>query len=151
MSNLWQVEAAGVDDSAPCPCCGDVTRTIQGIVRYDSLQIAMYSVRWALARVPEHGAYFDLIVDTWREDTGRVEACSVSLDCRLIRGTPTFMIIDSAEREIAKNHLVSRPLNRADVIGDPLADDIFAICDVIMAQDERVMELIGTASRMESH
>ncbi len=33
------------------------------------------------------------------------------------------------------------PLNRVDVIGTPLAPDIFSICDEIMKRDSRIAEL----------
>lgn len=151
MCNPWQIKAAGSDNSGPCPCCGDVSRVIRGIVRYDGLHIAIYVVHWTLGHVAEHGAHFDLIVDTWRDDTARIEQCSVSLVYRLIDNIPSFMVIDSADRDIARSDLVSRSLNRMDIIGDPLAEDIFTICGIITAQDERIAELLGVSNHTEPH
>jgi hypothetical protein len=151
MCNPWQIEAAGSDDSGPCPCCGDVSRIIRGIVQHEGLQIASYVVHWTLGHVAEHGAHFDLIVDIWRDDTARIEQCAVSLACRLIDNIPSFMVIDSADRDIAKSGLVTRPLNRTDIIGDPLAEDIFTICEVITAQDDRIAELLAGSNHTEPH
>ena len=50
------------------------------------------------------------------------------------------MVIDSEKRDIAKNDLVGHALNRADVISDPFAKEVFAICAAVLTQDPRLAE-----------
>lgn len=54
------------------------------------------------------------------------------------------MVIDGHDRPVAANsHLASRILQRSDVIGQPIAEEAFAIVDAILEQDGRVAELLG--------
>jgi hypothetical protein len=143
MTHGWRVEGDGREDSGPCPCCGSFSRLIWGIVRGDGVELASYWVHWTLGQVAAYGAHFDVVFNSWREDSGRIECCAASLEYRLVDGRPTFMMIDSANRNVARKDFIDRPLNRVDVIGDPLAQDIFAICDVIVDRDDRLAELHG--------
>jgi hypothetical protein len=114
--------------------------------------MAEYAVHWTLGHVAEHGAHFDLTLNAWQDDTQRPEHCSVSLYYGLIDGVWGFMLIDSADRPVATDSLVTRALNRDDVIGHPLAEDVFMICDVISLKDARITELLDTMpNQMERH
>jgi hypothetical protein len=53
------------------------------------------------------------------------------------------MVIDGHERPAAKSELVGRVLRRAEVVGHPIAQQAFAAVDAILAQDSRVLELLG--------
>lgn len=143
MHTRWHIEPRESEDCDPCPCCGEITRVVTGVVRCDHEQFAMYAVRWMLGHVAEHGARFELILNAWRADSGRVECCAVSLLYRLIDDRPGFMVVDAMDCETTHD---LRPLRRADVIGDPLAEDVFLVCDVIIGQDERIAELFHKSS-----
>lgn len=52
------------------------------------------------------------------------------------------MVIDATERPVAKSELVSRALRREEVIGQPLAETVFAIADAALFKDERLKELL---------
>jgi hypothetical protein len=60
------------------------------------------------------------------------------------------MVIDSSMRDIAKNELVGGALNRMDVVGRPIADLVFAVADTVLAQDERIEELVAISSIWKS-
>ena len=51
------------------------------------------------------------------------------------------MIIDASDRSVATSPLVGRALTRDEVIGTPLAADVFRILDAIWLQDNRIAAL----------
>jgi hypothetical protein len=51
------------------------------------------------------------------------------------------MVQDANERKIGSSSLVSEALDRNNVIGQPIAEKIFAICDAICIGDPRIAEL----------
>jgi hypothetical protein len=53
------------------------------------------------------------------------------------------MVIDGHNRPSAKSELVGRVLRRAEVVGQPISKEAFAVVDAILAQDSRVLELLG--------
>jgi hypothetical protein len=52
-------------------------------------------------------------------------------------GSPAFMVIDAADRPVAKGELARTALARVDVVGTPLAAQVFALVDAIYEQDAR--------------
>jgi hypothetical protein len=51
------------------------------------------------------------------------------------------MVVDASTRTY-DNKLTSHSLTRAEVIGTPLAAEVFAICDLIYAEDPRIKEIL---------
>jgi hypothetical protein len=142
----FEIAPGGSVDTGRCECCGNLSRRVWGYAAREGEAYASYFVHWTLGHVPEFGAYFDLIVGRWGEGTTSAGRCAVSLDYRLLESGPGFMVIDADKRDIAKNELVGRALKRIDVIGQPLAEHIFALCDAILAEDRRLAELIGESA-----
>jgi hypothetical protein len=114
---------------------------VWGYVHSGQSTLAAYFVHWTLGHVPDRGANIDLIVGPWGDNTSSDDRCAVSLAYRQLDTGPSFMVINAAERDIAKSSLVGRALNRSEVIGRPIADDVFAICDAVWLQDPRINEL----------
>lgn len=52
-------------------------------------------------------------------------------------GTPALMVIDAQGRPAAKGDLAASGLRRDEVIGTPLAQQVFALTDAIYEQDGR--------------
>jgi hypothetical protein len=138
-----QIEPTGINDYGPCACCGNNSRCVCGLVRTPQSVIASYFVHWTLKRVADHGANFDLILGKWGEQSSSADRCLVSLAYRLFEDGPQFMVIDGQDRPAANSELVGRVLGRSEVIGQPIAQEAFAIVDAILAQDPRVLELLG--------
>jgi hypothetical protein len=113
-----------------CDCCGTTTKRVWGSINAINKQIGAYFVSWTESK-PDHGAAFDLILGEWGENTTSEERFSVALDFRLADGTPQFMVINAADRDVSKSHLVGTALKRSDVIGTPLAPQVFAVIDAI--------------------
>ena len=51
------------------------------------------------------------------------------------------MVQDASVRKIGSSPLASRALNRTQVLGQPIAAEVFQICDSIHLADPRIKEL----------
>src|SRR5581483_4903170 len=138
----FTVEPSGSSDHGPCECCGNNSRTVWGNIHAGQETVAVYYVQWTLNRVADHGANFDLILGPWGEGTSSADRCVVAVAYRLIDGKPQFMVIDADGRPVAKSgKLAEMVLRRDQVVGTPLAPDVFAILDAIWLDDGRIREL----------
>ena len=141
--DLMRVEPTGSNDFGPCECCGNNSRTVWGFIHTPRDTLASYFVHWTLNRVSDHGANFDLIMGNWGEHATAQDRCLVSLAYRLFEDGPQFMVIDGHDRPSAKSDLVGRVLRRDDVVGQPISKQAFAAVDAILADDTRLLELLG--------
>lgn len=123
----FEVELAG-SSGGHCECCGTNTKRIWGFVRRHDDPVGAYFVTWTQGK-PDHGAKFDLILGKWGKSATNEDRYSAALDFRLIEGTPQFMVVDAHNRETAGS--VGATLSRADIIGTPIAPQVFAIVDAI--------------------
>jgi hypothetical protein len=137
------VEPDEAADAGPCECCGGVTRRAWGFVCSPERAVAAYVVQWAVGRVPDHGAMFDLILGPRGEGTSPADRVLVALDYRLTDTGPAFMVVDAAGRGADNRGIVRRALSRAEVVGQPVAGEAFAVADAVLAQDGRIAELLG--------
>ena len=124
----------------PCECCGNMTRRVWGYVNDKDSTIAAYFVEWTPGH-EEHAANFDLIVGKWGEDAGPADRKAVALAFRRLEAGPQFMVINAMDRPVGKNSLVGEALCREQVIGHPVAQTVFALCDTIFLDDPRVLSL----------
>lgn len=139
MAAAFDVEQTG-QSSGQCDCCGTTTQRVWGFVSRGGGAVAAYFVGWTIGR-PDHGAAFDLIVGAWGEGTTSAARSAVALDFRVIDGTPQYMVVDAKDRPAASSDLVGKALTRADVIGTPLAAQVFEIVDAVYLSDPTVDEL----------
>jgi hypothetical protein len=138
------IETLAEHDTGTCPCCGHESRSVTGLVYDDGFPLASYNVHWTLDRVPEHGAHWDIVLGDWGEGAGPERRFHVRLAYRIAGEDTGFMVIDAQTAPADFTSLSSHPLRRSDVIGTPLADQVFAICDAIILQDERLKEMAAT-------
>ncbi|HEX4320866.1 MAG TPA: hypothetical protein VHZ52_08190 [Acidobacteriaceae bacterium] len=124
----------------PCECCGNVTSRVWGYINRQDEGIAAYFVEWTPGHASNQ-ANFDLIIGKWGEEAEASDRQAVALEFRKLESGPAFRVIDAKERPVASNSLVSKALDRASVIGTPLAESVFAICDLIFLEDSRISEL----------
>jgi hypothetical protein len=125
---------------ANCECCGRATRSLNGYASDELGALAAYFVRWTDGHVLENGADFDFIVGEWGGAPAS-KRVAVSLAFKVTEDGPQFMIVDAFDRSVSRSELVGRSLARADVIGTPLAQQVFAIVDAIWLQDSRIADL----------
>lgn len=135
-----EYDAQSEVELGPCPDCGQKTRRIWGYVYRSGLPTAAYYVEWTPAHAQREAA-FDLIVGTWGVDSVPGDRQAVAVTFRVLDTGPAFMVQDSSMRAIASNPLVTRALNRVQVVGHPIAAEVFRICDSIYLADPRIDEL----------
>jgi hypothetical protein len=105
--------------------------------------VAAYFVQWAVGRVPDHGALFDLVLGSWGEGSSAANRVLVTLDYRLTETGPAFMVVDSAGRSTDNPALAGQALTRADVVGRPIAEEAFPVADAVLEHDSRIAEVLG--------
>lgn len=124
----------------PCDCCGKMTERVWGYVNQEEATIAAYFVEWTPGHA-EQAANFDLILGTWGPESISQERKAVALAFRRLQNGPSFMVIDAADRPIAMSSLISEALSRQQVVGNPIAETVFAVCDAIFLKDYRIVQL----------
>lgn len=92
------------------------------------------------SEVEDFGAHFDIILGPWGDDTSPADRTVALLEHRLFANGPAVMVID-AKLERGLDGIAAQALTRAEVIGTPIADNLFAIYDAIVLQDPRVKAL----------
>jgi len=141
MPTRLTIEPGNSSDYGPCPCCGDMSRSVWGYVYSDDTAYAAYFVHWTLGQVPKHGAHIDLIIGRWGDRTTAADRRAVSLEYQIGDTGPSVMVIDAHGRNHADGRLAKRALRREDVIGKPIAKKVFALCDAVLLQDDRLIEI----------
>jgi hypothetical protein len=124
----------------PCPHCGEMTSRVWGYIYRSEEAAAAYFVEWT-PRHAERDATFDLIVGKWGEQTQASNRQAVSVAFKRLHSGPSFMVQDARARKVAGNPLVASALDRDAVIGTPLAEEIFTICDLVYFADPRLDDL----------
>ena len=102
--------------------------------------IAAYFVTWTLD-TPDHGAAFDFVLGKWGLGTNPEDRYAGALDYRIVEASPQFMVVDAHNRLTSGADLFRSALNRSDVIGTPLASQVFALVDAVYMGDSRLDEL----------
>ncbi len=142
---MFELEFGESHETGPCACCGGLSRTVAGYLSDRSGAVAAYFVQWTVNRIAEHGAHFDFIVGGWGQDASAVDRIAVSLEFRRTEQGPAFMVIDAASRPVSQSELVGQALTRDEVVGTPIAKQVFALTDAVWLGDERIAEIRGAA------
>lgn len=123
-----------------CDCCGNQTCTIWGGLSDASGARAAYFVRWTVGQ-PQHLPYVDLILGLWGEGTGPQDRVLVSLCYRPQPGGGSFMVVSATGRPGDDRKLCGRALEREEVIGTPLAQEVFALADALWLTEPRIADV----------
>ncbi|MGE0324153.1 MAG: hypothetical protein AB7K71_09940 [Polyangiaceae bacterium] len=142
---MLRVEPTNHNDTGPCPCCGDLTRSVWGHVVRDDETRAVYYVRWTLNQA-KHGAIWMLSIGDWVDAEHGHRDC-VGLDCRAPEGSIAFMLVDAATTPWGNAPGLGTPLKREEVLGTPLAQEAFDLVDACLAQDDRLELMRRTLER----
>jgi hypothetical protein len=137
----FTVETDSLTSTGVCDCCGRTSRRLTGYVHTGDATIAAYIVHWTVGHFPELNANVDLIIGNWGDNTTAADRIAVSLEMAIVDDRPTYMVIDAGSRPVAQSSLVGAALSRPDVIGTPLAAEVFAVIDAISEQDDRLASL----------
>ena len=123
------------ESSGHCDCCGNLTRRIWGYIATQDACIALYYVRWVVDHL-EHDPLFEFVIGPWGDGTEAKDRYCVALIYRASMGS--FMVIDAHENDLANGSIAGTGLRRDDVIGTPLAPQVFAMVDAIWLRDRRL-------------
>jgi hypothetical protein len=99
--------------------------------------IAAYWMHWTVGHLSDPGANLDLVIGKWGDGASVNDRIAVALIHREMADGPSLMVVNAADRQTRNGTLASTALAREDVIGTPLAANIFALVDAIYLQDDR--------------
>jgi hypothetical protein len=133
----FEVEVMG-ESGGHCDCCGNESRCVWGMVHGPGGTLAAYYMHWTVGHLTEPGANLDLVLGRWGDGASADDRVIVSLVHRQQPdGSPALMVIDAGDRPAAKSELARTALARSDVVGTPLAAQVFSLVDAIYEQDDR--------------
>jgi hypothetical protein len=99
---------------------------------------AAYWMNWTVDHLRDRGANLDLALGGWGDDANSRDRVAISLVHRdQPDGGAEVMVIDASRRPLTRGDLVGQALQRDEVIGTPLAEQVFALVDAIYEQDQR--------------
>jgi hypothetical protein len=109
------------------------------MVYRDDVASAAYWMHWTVGRLTETGANLDLVLGRWGDNTSADDRVAIALVHRQQPdSSPALIVVDAALRPIARKGMAGRALAREDIIGAPLAAQVFSITDAIYEQDDRL-------------
>jgi hypothetical protein len=142
----FAIEHPNEKESGPCECCGCMSRLVTGFVRRHGEQYAAFQVHWTLGQLARHGASVYVILGRWGDDATAADRFAVAMRYRNDAETRGLMVVDADQTSIATNPLVGRTLRRDEVIGTPLAEEVFELIDFLWLTDGRLAELASSSS-----
>jgi len=128
------------ESSGTCDCCGRTSKTIWGDISSDEDTLAIYYIQWTIG-APEHNPNIDLIVGAWGEGAKPEQRTLISMLYRPSSDGGSFMVIDAEDRYAFKRELCARGMRRVEVVGTPLAQEVFALVDAIWLSEPRINEV----------
>jgi hypothetical protein len=143
---MFQFEEMKVSDFGPCECCGDVSRRASGMVRRDDEPYAIYHVEWTTQQVARHGAELYFLLGRFGEGTTAADKFAVALHFFVEPDRFGFMVVDADQTPMASDPLVGRALPRDQVIGTPLAQEVFDLVDAIWLNDGNISEVVESVA-----
>lgn len=132
-ANFWN------ESTGNCDCCGNQSKTIWGDLSDASGTRAVYFVQWTVDQ--QHMPNIDLVIGPWGDGTTPTDRVLVSLQYQPRLGGGSFMIVHGQGRRADDRGLCDRALGRADVVGTPLAKDVFSLVDALWLTEPRINEV----------
>lgn len=137
MAQRLTIELTDAATPGVCACCGHTNHRVGGLVWRDEEPHAAYFVDWTQGHVAEKGSLWSIVLGEWGDGTSAADRVAVNLHSRH-DDKPGFGVIDADPASAVMSNLAGTALRRDEVIGKPIAADIFAICDAVLDQDDRV-------------
>lgn len=130
-ANFWN------ESTGNCDCCGKQSKTIWGDLTDSYGAKAVYFVQWTVDE-PGHMPNFDMVIGPWGDGTSPADRVLVSLLYQPRPGGGAFMLANGKGRRADDRSLCDRALERADVIGTPLANQVFSLVDSLWLTEPRI-------------
>jgi len=125
------------EQTGSCECCGRTSRSLTGFVHDRERTVAGYFVHWTVGHLQDNGADIDIVLGEWSDGTSPADRYAISLLHREADGEPPALMVIDARAKFQDGELAGHRLRREDVIGTPLAPQLFSIVDAIYLQDGR--------------
>ena len=142
MSLRWQevVVLPDADEAVACECCKGPARRVEGRLLRHEAELGRFSVRWRPG-VRAHPARHVLYLGDWTRGRADHPPSVAAADYpggadagfRLLDDTPVLLRALGPWRP--------RYIRRADAIGLPLGERLFAMLDAIHVKDQRLAEI----------
>lgn len=141
MSLRWQEVVVLPEESemVRCDCCGAPARRIEGSLLHREEPVGRYTARWRPGE-RDHACRFVLYLGDWGgRRPGERSVAAADLVPGLAGG---FVLRDDTPR-LMRALAPWRPrfVRRAEAIGKPLGQRIFALLDAVVVKDQRLREL----------
>ena len=133
-ANFWD-ESAGYRN-----CCGKQSKTTWGNLEDSSGAKVIYFFQWTV-NDRYHMPCFDIVLGPWGDGTAPSDHVLVSLQYQSRPGGGSFMVAGGKGRRADDRNLCGRAPERADVIGTPLANDVFAFADAVWLTEPRIEQI----------
>lgn len=131
----FTIEPGRENDLTPCECCGATTRIVRWFVYKAGTARAVYLVRWSVGE-QHRDSDVAVSIGAWC-DADQSPRQLVALSLRQLENRPAFMIVDVEQTRWGSEETLGEPKKRVEIIGTPLADEVFAILDAVALQDMR--------------
>jgi hypothetical protein len=139
----WQeiVVIPEIEENVTCDCCGLPARSAEGRLVHREEPLGRFTVRWRPG-VPEHAARHVLYLGDWNRKGGMDDGPAVAAADYMGGESHGFYLRDDTP-VILKALKPWRPhfIRRADAIGKPLGEVLFAMLDAIHVKDPRLQEI----------
>ena len=143
----WQeiVVIPEIEEDVTCDCCGEPARSVEGRLIHREEPIGRFTVRWRPG-VPDHPARHTLYLGDWNRKGGMDDGPAVAAADYMGGEQHGFYLRDDTA-VLLKSLKPWRPhfIRRADAIGKPLGEVLFAMLDAIHVKDPRLQEIRGWA------
>lgn len=133
-ANFWN------ESTGRCDCCGNQSKTIWGDLADSSGPKAVYFVQWTLDQ-PQHMPNIDLVLGPWGDGASPSDRVLVSLLYQPRPGGGSFMVVNGKGRRADDRSLCNRALERSEVVGTPLAEEVFSLIDSLWLTEPRIAEV----------
>lgn len=142
MTLRWQeiVVIPETEEEIRCDCCGFPARRVEGRLLHREETIGRFTVRWRPGR-PDHPARHVLYLGNWTRRSLQDPAMVAAAE--YLGGERHGFYLRDDAATILKALAPWKPIfvRRADAIGKPLGQAIFAMLDAIHVKDPRLQEL----------
>lgn len=133
-STLWN------ETTGRCDCCGRASKKIWGDLSDADGPKAVYFVQWTVDS-PQHPPNIDLVLGQWGEGTDPANRELASLTFRPSADGGSFTVIDAAGRPPDNRGICGRALRRDEVVGTPIASNVFSLVDALWLSEPRLAEV----------
>jgi hypothetical protein len=141
-----RIESDGETTLDACGDCGNATRSIWGYVSDSRGARAAYFIRWTDGHL-ERGALLVISIGACGKDARPADRVCVALECRMGVDRPQFMVVDAAQVPWTQREVLGVKLSRESALANAAIQELFAISDRIVDDDQRFRSFLLSRSR----